>query len=68
MFHATGLTGWQRVAAGWPMPGAVLPCDAVQPPREQQLQALRTQAEYLDAALNNIREQIEKLDAEKAEK
>jgi len=67
MFYATGLTGWQRAAAGWPMAGGVPPYAAA-PTREQQLEALKGQAEYFDGALGDLRKRIEELEAEKAEK
>jgi len=54
MFYATGLTGWQRAAAGWPMTGGVPP-NAAAPTREQQLDALKGQAEYFEGALGDIR-------------
>jgi hypothetical protein len=67
MFYATGLTGWQRAAAGWPMAGGVPPY-AVAPTREQQLDALKGQAEYFEGALGDLRKRIEELEAGKAEK
>jgi len=67
MFHATGLTGWQRAAAGWPMAGGVPP-SATAPTREQELNALKGQAEYFESALGEIRKRLQELDAEKAEK
>ena len=67
MFYATGLTGWQRTAAGWPMAGGVPPY-AVAPTREQQLDALKGQAEYFEGALGELRKRIGELEAEKAEK
>ena len=66
MFYATGLTGWQR-AAGWPMGGAVPPYAAA-PTREQQLDALKGQAEYFEGTLGELRKRIEELEAVKAEK
>jgi len=67
MFNATGLTGWQRAAAGWPMAGGVPPYAAA-PTREQQLEALKDQAEYFESALGDIRKQIEELGAGKTGK
>ena len=67
MFYATGLTGWQRAAAGWPMAGGVPPYAAA-PTREQQLEALKGQAEYFEGALGDLRKRIGELEAEKAEK
>ena len=67
MFHATGLTGWQRAAAGWPLMGAVSP-DVAGPTREQELAALKGQAEYFEDALDGIKKQIEELEAKAKEK
>ena len=67
MFYATGLTGWQRAATGWPMAGGVPPYAAA-PTREQQLDALKGQAEYFEGALGELRKRIGELEAEKAEK
>lgn len=63
MFNATGLTGWQRAATGGPAGGGPLPLA-----REQQLDALKGQAEHFEGALGGIRKRIEELVAEKAEK
>ena len=67
MFFATGMPGWQRAAAGWPTAGGVPPY-AVAPTREQQLDALKGQAEYFEGALGDLRKRIEEIEAEKAEK
>lgn len=69
-FYATGLTGWQRAAKGYPafggvVPGAV-PIAAPFTPAmsgEQQLDALKGQAEYFADALEGIRKRIEELEA-----
>lgn len=47
MFHATGLTGWQRAGAGAP---------------DAELAALRLQAEQLGQALDEVRARIQALD------
>ncbi len=67
MFYATGLAGWQRAAAGWPMASGAPPYAAA-PTREQQLGALKGQEEYFEGALGNLRKRIEELEAEQAEK
>ena len=72
-FHATGLTGWQRAGMGYPAFGGLGPSFA--PPAsyapaigtEQQLEALKGQAEYLEDALAGIRKQIAELEAKKEE-
>jgi hypothetical protein len=72
-FHATGLTGWQRGAYAYPAWGGAAPAyfGAVAPQmpygapsREQELQALQRQAEYLDDALGGIRKRIAEIEAE----
>ena len=65
-FYATGLTGWQRAAMGWPVVGAAPwpAAPAVAPPAvsaEQELDALKGQAEYFADALESIRKRIEEL-------
>lgn len=73
MYYATGLTGWQRGAYGLPAFGAYpagagnVPYAAV-PTREQQLDALKGQAEYFEDALNNLRKRMEELESDKAAK
>ena len=67
MFYATGLTGWQRAAAGRPMSGGVPPYDTA-PTKEQELAALKGQAEFFEGALGDLRKRIEELEAEKAAK
>jgi len=70
-FYATGLTGWQRAAMGWPAFGGVagfgVPPTAPYAPAittEQQVDALKGQAEYLEDALDGIRQRIEELEAQ----
>lgn len=57
-FRATGLTGWQR-AGWWPWawgPGAEA--------REEEIAALKKQAEFFETALGNIRKRIEELETQ----
>jgi len=49
MFHATGLTGWQRAGAA--------------PTREQQVEALTAQVGAYESALDEIRQRIAALNA-----
>jgi hypothetical protein len=66
-YYATGLTGWQR-AGGWQgqayaagqAPGFYGPATT----REQQLEALKNQAEYMEGTLTDIKRQIETLEAQ----
>ena len=61
MYHATGMTGWQRAAAGWPAATSV----ATQAPaKEQQLEALKRHAELLGGELDAVRKRIEEIRAE----
>ena len=63
-FHATGLTGWQRGATGWP--GYAQAYAAPLTPtvtKEQQIDTLKGQAEYFEDALDGIRKRIEELEA-----
>ncbi len=68
-FYATGLTGWQRAAMGWPAFGAgpayattygagLAPAVS----KEQELAALKGQAEYLEDAIEGIRKRMEELE------
>ncbi|MGQ9662771.1 MAG: DUF5320 domain-containing protein, partial [Kiritimatiellia bacterium] len=67
-FYATGLTGWQRAAMGWPAWGCWMPPPSATPPtREQQLEVLKNQAAYFEDTLNELRKRIEELEANKAE-
>jgi hypothetical protein len=67
-YYATGLTGWQR-AAGWPAWGAYggfVPAGApafAPPAREQEVAALKSQAEFFQGALEGIRKRLEELEA-----
>jgi len=92
-FHATGLTGWQRAAYGYPAFGgtasygyaayggaAPYPSPAyggapaygtpyaapftAAAAKQQQMDALKGQAEYLEDALDGIKKRIEELEAE----
>lgn len=60
-YYATGLTGWQR-AGGWqgPLTGGYGPAVS----REQQLEALKNQAEYMRATLDDITKQIEDIESQ----
>ena len=65
-FVASGLTGWQRAAAGWPAWGGGPPYAGPFAPvmtREQEIDALKDQAKYFEDALNEIRKRMEELDA-----
>ena len=59
MFYATGQTGWQRA-----MGGSGMPADARLAP-DQELAALKNQAEIVENALGGIRKRIESLEGMK---
>ena len=74
-FYATGLTGWQRAAMGWPAYGAppAYPAPYAAPfgpavATEQELEALKGQAEYFEDALAGIRKRIEELESQASAK
>ena len=67
-YYATGLTGWQPAAVAAPLVDpAVAPPDYgapyAAPTAEQQLDALKGQAEYFEDALQGIRKRIEELES-----
>jgi hypothetical protein len=64
MFHATGLTGWQRAAAGW---GGVVPPAAVAGP-DQEVDVLRRQAAALEGQLKAVQARLDELATAEKEK
>ena len=74
-YYATGLTGWQRAGLGAGAYGAppVQPIPYAGPAasgmsREQELNALRGQADYFEDALTGIKKRIEEVEARINEK
>ncbi len=77
-YKATGMPGWMRAMQGlpaWGQPGAMpyqspvgTPYGYAQagPSKETQLAALRTQAEQMQSALENIQQRIQELEQEDA--
>ena len=63
-FYATGLTGWQRVGMGYPAYGVPVAPMAPAISREQELAALKNQAQYFEGALEDIKKRLEELEAE----
>ncbi|MCL5271345.1 MAG: DUF5320 domain-containing protein [bacterium] len=69
-FHATGLFGWQRAAMGYPA-FAAPPSNAAayavpfapSVTKEQEIDALKGQAEHFEDALEGIRKRIEELES-----
>ncbi len=73
-FYATGLTGWQRGAYdypaignyGWGAPNYSVPYGApAAPTKEQELDMLKGQSEYLEDALEGINKRIKEIGTEK---
>ena len=69
-YYATGLTGWQRAGMGWPASGWPAPGYAPYPTpfapamtQQEELDALKGQAEYFEDALDGIRKRIAELEA-----
>lgn len=74
-YYATGLTGWQQAEMGYPAGGGFAPSapaygfyGAPYGPtmtKEQEVDALKGQAEYFEDALEGIRKRIDELEAQK---
>ncbi|MBN2577797.1 MAG: DUF5320 domain-containing protein [Pirellulales bacterium] len=66
-FHATGLTGWQRAAMGWPAGfsglGTAAPSAPTTQDQQQEIEILKRQAEYLTGALDEVRKRLDELHA-----
>ena len=65
-FYATGLTGWQRAAMGSPAWGFGGPYAAPVPSapgKEQQLEMLKNQADYLSGALDEVKKRIDEIES-----
>ena len=60
--HATGMPGWARADAGIPAWGGYPPYGTA-PTREQELDDLKSQAEYFQSALEDIKTRTEELKA-----
>ncbi|HPI92698.1 MAG TPA: DUF5320 domain-containing protein [Deltaproteobacteria bacterium] len=71
-YYATGLPGWQRWGAphpGWGVPWSHgIPAEPPAPvARQQELDALKRQAEYLEQTLSDIRKRLEEIQAKGTE-
>ncbi len=64
MYYATGLAGWQRAAEAWPVVAGVPPY-AGPPTKEQELEELKSQAEYIENTLGDIRKRLQEMEAQK---
>ena len=74
-FYGTPVGGQPRAAYGWPAYGAAAPSPAPYAPpfaptmtKEQQLDGLKGQAEFLESTLDGIRKRIEELETPAPEK
>ena len=71
-YHATGLPGWARAELGWPAwggsagPYAAGAAFAPGLTAGQQLDALKSQANYLESALGEINKSIEELKTQRS--
>lgn len=72
-YYATGMTGWQRSAAGvpaWGYPyaygGFYGPPASAAMNRQQEIDMLKGQAEYLEDMLENVHMQLKELEGEAA--
>jgi hypothetical protein len=68
-FWATGLTGWQRAAMGWPAYGNPAygfppPAGAAVPTPEQELKVLRDQVAFMEESMKEAQERIRELEKE----
>jgi hypothetical protein len=59
MFYATGLYGWKRAGAYPPVPPV-----SASVSREQEVDALKRQADYFGSQLEAVRKRIEELQKE----
>ncbi len=62
-FRATGMPGWQRAAYGMPAFGAgAAYAQPYAPTAEQQLDVLKSEAGYLEDALEDVKKRIDELE------
>lgn len=68
-YYATGMPGWARAGYGYPvmppMPAAGAPAPTIT--AEEEIEALKQQAEYFNESLAQINKRIEQLQTEKKE-
>lgn len=68
MFWATGLTGWQRAAMGYPAAFSAPMFPGVQPTAEQELDGLRSQLKAMQEGMNQVQERIRELEQDEGKK
>jgi hypothetical protein len=65
MFYATGLTGWQRAGMGLPAFGGGLGGPtAPAMTKDQEVEMLKQQAEFLEGQIESVKQRIEELSAQ----
>jgi hypothetical protein len=68
MYYATGLTGWQRAAAGFPGGFApVPPFVPWQPSAKQELAALRNELKLMEEGITRTQQRIAELESKEGE-
>jgi len=68
MFYATGLTGWQRAMAGYPVAERFADVSiSSAPTSEQEVEILKKQSEFYSNALSDIERRLKELENLKAE-
>ena len=67
-FYATGLPGWQQAAYGFPVYGGNMPYSpapyTARVSKEDELNALKDQAEYFEDSLQGIKKRMAELEKE----
>ncbi len=70
-FFATGLTGWQRAAMGWPVGAFAAPYGVPFAPgvpgQERETEILKRQADYLASALDDVKKRLDDLEMQTQE-
>ncbi len=66
-FYATGLPGWMRASYGLPAWVGYVPPTAAPPSPDQEVRALKAQAEHLSRALDAVRRRINELEKKEAD-
>ena len=67
-YRMTGMPGWQRASMGMPGWGSPPPPPYQPAPETDELEALKAQADYLQSAMEEVRQRIEELQSAKVSK